>query len=131
MPYKHGMGRHTTPLNVPEAPVFYPTWDEFKDFNKYVEFLETTDAPKAGICRIVPPAEWVPRKIGYKVEDLNYNIGGPIKQYFNQVGVKGTYQTKGILKPAMSVQVKLFFVLSYIFAISEMISSFNPILFNT
>ena len=109
MPYKHGMGRHTTPLNVPEAPVFRPTMEEFKDFNKYVEFLETTDAPKAGICKIVVPNEWVPRKIGYKIEDLNYTITGPIKQNFNQVGVKGTYQTKGILKPAMTVQVKFFF----------------------
>ena len=99
------MGRHTTPLNVPEAPVFYPTMEEFKDFNKFVAYLETTDAPRAGICRIVPPAEWVPRKIGYKIEDMNYTISGPVRQQFNQVGDKGMYQTKGILKPEMSVKV--------------------------
>ena len=105
MPAKNGMGRHTTPLNVPEAPVFYPTMEEFKDFNKFVAYLETTDAPRAGICRIVPPAEWVPRKIGYKIEDMNYTISGPVRQQFNQVGDKGMYQTKGILKPEMSVKV--------------------------
>ena len=105
MPARNGMGRHTTPLNVPEAPVFRPTMEEFRDFNKYVSCLETTDFPKAGICRIIPPAEWIPRKIGYNVEDLNYVIAGPVKQHFNQVGVKGTYQTKGIIKPPMSVKV--------------------------
>ena len=105
MPARNGMGRHTIPLNVPEAPVFRPTWEEFKDFNKFIEYIETTDAPKAGICRIIPPPEWIPGKIGYKVEDLNYTIGGPVKQCFNQVGMKGTYQTKGIIKQAMSVKV--------------------------
>ena len=105
MPAKNGMGRHTTPLNVPEAPVFYPTYEEFKDFTKFVEYLETTDAPRAGICRIVPPAEWIPRKIGYKIDDLNYTINGPVRQQFNQVGDKGMYQTKGILKPKMTVKV--------------------------
>ena len=105
MPQINGMGRHTTPYNIPEAPKFYPTWDEFKDFNKFVENLETTSAPKAGICIVVPPKEWIPRKVGYDIDTLNYTINGPVKQSFNTVGISGTYQTKGIIKPSMTVKV--------------------------
>ncbi|KAK3159414.1 hypothetical protein QOZ80_2AG0149820 [Eleusine coracana subsp. coracana] len=42
-----------------EAPVFYPSEEEFKDTLKYIENIR----PKAelyGICRIVPPPSWKP-----------------------------------------------------------------------
>ena len=61
-------GRCTTPVQVPECVTYRPTWEEFKGFEKYVEYLESQGAHKAGIVKIVPPPEWVPRKEGYDLD---------------------------------------------------------------
>ncbi|XP_057964048.1 putative lysine-specific demethylase JMJ16 isoform X2 [Malania oleifera] len=42
-----------------EAPVFYPTEEEFSDTFKYIASIRQT-AELYGICRIVPPASWKP-----------------------------------------------------------------------
>ncbi|KAG8084850.1 hypothetical protein GUJ93_ZPchr0010g9654 [Zizania palustris] len=42
-----------------EAPVFYPTEEEFKDTLKYIESIRPLAEPY-GICRIVPPSSWKP-----------------------------------------------------------------------
>jgi jumonji domain-containing protein 2 len=31
---------------------FSPTWDEFKDFSKYIDYIEQQGAHKAGLCRV-------------------------------------------------------------------------------
>ncbi|KAL6991825.1 hypothetical protein U1Q18_009936 [Sarracenia purpurea var. burkii] len=44
---------------IDEAPVFYPTFEEFEDTLGYIAKIR----PKAeayGICRIVPPPSWIP-----------------------------------------------------------------------
>ena len=38
--------------NVPTIMVFRPTWDEFKDFNKYMKFVESVGAHKAGLAKV-------------------------------------------------------------------------------
>lgn len=38
--------------DYPEIMVFRPTWDEFKDFSKYVEYMETQGAHKAGLAKV-------------------------------------------------------------------------------
>lgn len=38
--------------NMPKIMTFRPTWEEFKDFNKYIEYIETQGAQKAGICKV-------------------------------------------------------------------------------
>ncbi|CAF1690300.1 unnamed protein product, partial [Adineta ricciae] len=43
----------------PEAPVFYPTCDEFADPLEYVEKIRPI-ASRAGLCKIIPPKEWQP-----------------------------------------------------------------------
>uniref|UniRef100_A0A6V7QYG7 Lysine-specific demethylase JMJ18-like n=1 Tax=Ananas comosus var. bracteatus TaxID=296719 RepID=A0A6V7QYG7_ANACO len=44
---------------IDEAPVFYPTEEEFKDTLGYIATLRSK-AEKYGICRIIPPSSWKP-----------------------------------------------------------------------
>ena len=37
---------------VPKIMVFRPTMDEFKDFNRYIEYIEQLGAHKAGIAKV-------------------------------------------------------------------------------
>ena len=48
--------------------VFRPTWEEFKDFNKYMAFVESVGAHKGGLAKIIPPKEWTARKSGYNLK---------------------------------------------------------------
>ena len=43
--------------DLPEAPVFYPSADEFADPMKYLDSIRTQAEP-AGVIKIVPPKEW-------------------------------------------------------------------------
>lgn len=36
----------------PKIMVFRPTWDEFKNFDKYVEYMESKGAHKAGLAKV-------------------------------------------------------------------------------
>ncbi|XP_066148944.1 uncharacterized protein [Euwallacea fornicatus] len=82
--------------------VFRPTWEEFKNFGKYVQYMESMGAHKAGLAKVIPPPEWVPRKGGYDVEKLNVTIPAPICQVVT--GKQGLYQQINIQKKAMSVK---------------------------
>ncbi|KAK9083466.1 hypothetical protein Scep_029937 [Stephania cephalantha] len=44
---------------IGDAPVFYPTEEEFKDTLKYISSIRPI-AERYGICRIVPPSSWNP-----------------------------------------------------------------------
>ncbi|XP_050375974.1 lysine-specific demethylase JMJ17 [Argentina anserina] len=46
-------------LNIPSAPVFYPSEDEFRDPLEYIYKIRA-EAEPYGICRIVPPESWKP-----------------------------------------------------------------------
>ena len=37
---------------VPRIMVFRPTWDEFKDFPAYIEYIESKGAHKAGLVKV-------------------------------------------------------------------------------
>lgn len=49
----------TTLLNIPQAPVYYPTEEEFKDPLEFIDKIRA-EAESFGICRIVPPKSWKP-----------------------------------------------------------------------
>lgn len=46
-------------LEIPDAPVYYPTKDEFMDPLTYIQKIRP-EAEQFGICKIVPPPEWDP-----------------------------------------------------------------------
>ncbi|XP_064088840.1 uncharacterized protein LOC135203058 isoform X2 [Macrobrachium nipponense] len=96
MAEKSKMGDH------PKIMVFRPTWDEFKDFKTYIEYIESQGAPKAGLAKIIPPPEWCPRKQGYDLESLDLTIPAPICQVVT--GKQGLYQQINIQKKAMTVR---------------------------
>jgi len=87
---------------IPRIQVFRPTYEEFKDFTKYVEYMESQGAHKAGLAKVIPPPEWIPRKKGYNLEDLNLTIPAPICQVVT--GKQGLYQQINIQKKSMTVQ---------------------------
>ena len=37
---------------IPEIMVFRPTYEEFKDFSKYIEYIESQGAHKAGLAKV-------------------------------------------------------------------------------
>lgn len=37
---------------IPKIQVFRPTWEEFKHFDKYVEYMESQGAHKAGLAKV-------------------------------------------------------------------------------
>ncbi|XP_077271581.1 lysine-specific demethylase 4C isoform X4 [Temnothorax americanus] len=87
---------------IPRIQVFRPTYEEFKDFTKYVEYMESQGAHKAGLAKVIPPPEWVPRK-DYKKEDLDHLvIPAPICQVVT--GKQGLYQQINIQKKSMTVE---------------------------
>ncbi|XP_041989274.1 probable lysine-specific demethylase 4B [Aricia agestis] len=82
--------------------VFRPTWEEFKDFNKYIQYMESKGAHKAGLAKVIPPPEWIPRKSGYNLDDLNITIPSPICQVVT--GKQGLFQQINIQKKSMTVK---------------------------
>ncbi|KAI8426809.1 hypothetical protein MSG28_014492 [Choristoneura fumiferana] len=87
---------------VPVIQTFRPTWEEFKDFNKYIQHMESKGAHRAGLAKVIPPPEWVPRKSGYDLNDLNITIPSPICQVVT--GKQGLFQQINIQKKAMTVK---------------------------
>jgi len=92
--------------DVPSIMVFRPTWEEFKDFNKYLQKIEDLGAHKAGLAKIIPPKEWIPRRSGYNLrteKDLaNMKIPSPICQVVT--GNRGIYQSINVQKKSMTVK---------------------------
>ena len=86
--------------------VFRPSWEQFKDFNKYLAYIESVGAHKAGLAKIIPPREWVPRRAGYRLDrntDLaELKIPKPISQVVN--GNRGVFQAFNVQKRTISVK---------------------------
>uniref|UniRef100_A0A182LTV5 [histone H3]-trimethyl-L-lysine(9) demethylase n=1 Tax=Anopheles culicifacies TaxID=139723 RepID=A0A182LTV5_9DIPT len=89
-------------MSIPRIMVFRPTWEEFQDFPAYIDYMESKGAHKAGLVKVVPPPEWVPRKQGYDIKDINVTIRTPISQVVS--GRQGLYQQLNIQKRSMTVQ---------------------------
>ncbi|XP_059200581.1 lysine-specific demethylase 4A isoform X2 [Centropristis striata] len=79
---------------------FYPTVEEFKNFSRYVAYIESQGAHKAGLAKIVPPKEWKPRGSYDDIDDLV--IPAPIQQVVT--GQSGLFTQYNIQKKAMTVR---------------------------
>lgn len=64
----------------PRIMVFRPSFEEFKNFAGYIEYMESKGAHLAGVAKVIPPPEWKPRKSGYNIDDINMTIPAPICQ---------------------------------------------------
>uniref|UniRef100_A0A7N8YKK6 [histone H3]-trimethyl-L-lysine(9) demethylase n=1 Tax=Mastacembelus armatus TaxID=205130 RepID=A0A7N8YKK6_9TELE len=79
---------------------FYPSAEEFKNFSRYIAYIESQGAHKAGLAKIVPPKEWKPRKSYDDIDDLM--IPAPIQQVVT--GQSGLFTQYNIQKKAMTVK---------------------------
>lgn len=72
-----------------DVPVFHATDEDMAD--SFGDFIEAIDARLAGpgICKIVPPPGWTPRRQGYS-KRLEFDIPQPIRQI--ATGSKGLYR---------------------------------------
>ena len=84
------------PLEVYKYKTYEPTMEEFHNFREFIEKIEFEDqAHLAGIVKIKPPKEWVPRRAGYGIETFSdIIIRSPKKQRFQWHGDWGAYHCK-------------------------------------
>nr|XP_020452382.1 lysine-specific demethylase 4B-like [Monopterus albus] len=78
---------------------FRPTMDEFKDFAKYIVYMESQGAHRAGLAKVIPPEGWKPRKSYDTIEDMV--IPAPIMQVVT--GQSGLFTQYNIQKKSMTV----------------------------
>lgn len=78
---------------------FRPTMEEWKDFNKYIGYMESQGAHRAGVAKIIPPKEWKARQTYDDINDIL--IGTPLQQVASgRAGMFTQYHKK---KRAMTV----------------------------
>ncbi|XP_075896722.1 lysine-specific demethylase 4B isoform X2 [Nelusetta ayraudi] len=78
---------------------FRPTMEEFKDFAKYIVYMESQGAHRAGLAKVIPPEGWKPRKCYETIEDMV--IPAPITQVVT--GQSGLFTQYNIQKKSMTV----------------------------
>ncbi|XP_058256832.1 lysine-specific demethylase 4B [Hemibagrus wyckioides] len=78
---------------------FRPTMEEFQDFAKYIVYMETQGAHRAGLAKVIPPKEWKPRRSYDTIEDMV--IPAPIMQVVT--GQSGLFTQYNIQKKCMTV----------------------------
>lgn len=79
---------------------FYPTMEEFRNFSRYIAYIESQGAHRAGLAKVVPPKEWKPRVSYDDIDDLV--IPAPIQQLVT--GQSGLFTQYNIQKKAMTVR---------------------------
>nr|XP_045002020.1 lysine-specific demethylase 4D-like [Jaculus jaculus] len=73
--------------------VFRPTMEEFSDFNKYIAYMESQGAHRAGLAKVIPPKGWRARQSYDNISDIL--IAAPLKQLVSgKAGVFTQYHRK-------------------------------------
>ncbi|NWU82751.1 KDM4B demethylase, partial [Onychorhynchus coronatus] len=78
---------------------FRPSLEEFRDFGKYVAYMESQGAHRAGLAKVIPPKEWKPRRTYDDIDDMV--IPAPIQQVVT--GQSGLFTQYNIQKKPMTV----------------------------
>uniref|UniRef100_A0A8C5DRD6 Lysine-specific demethylase 4B n=1 Tax=Gouania willdenowi TaxID=441366 RepID=A0A8C5DRD6_GOUWI len=78
---------------------FRPTMEEFKDFAKYIVYMESQGAHRAGLAKVIPPEGWKPRSTYETIEAMV--IPAPIMQVVT--GQSGLFTQYNIQKKSMTV----------------------------
>ncbi|XP_075452613.1 lysine-specific demethylase 4C isoform X3 [Ascaphus truei] len=79
---------------------FRPTLEEFKDFNKYLVYMESKGAQRSGLAKVIPPKGWKPKRHYDDIDDLV--IPAPIQQMVT--GQSGLFTQYNIQKKPMTVK---------------------------
>ncbi|XP_072918919.1 lysine-specific demethylase 4A-like [Hemitrygon akajei] len=79
---------------------FYPTMEEFQNFSRYIAYIETQGAHRAGLAKVVPPKEWKPCRSYDDIDDLV--IPSPIQQVVT--GQSGLFTQYNIQKKPITVR---------------------------
>uniref|UniRef100_A0A8C5P8T3 Lysine-specific demethylase 4B n=1 Tax=Leptobrachium leishanense TaxID=445787 RepID=A0A8C5P8T3_9ANUR len=94
------MGSEAAPQNSScKIMTFRPTWEEFQDFAKYIAYIESQGAHRAGLAKVIPPKEWCPRKTYDDLDEMV--IPAPIQQVVT--GQSGLFTQYNIQKKPMTV----------------------------
>ncbi|XP_044056636.1 lysine-specific demethylase 4A isoform X1 [Siniperca chuatsi] len=78
---------------------FTPSKEEFRDFSRYIAYMESQGAHKAGMAKVIPPKGWKPRRTYDDIDDLV--IPAPIQQVVT--GQSGLFTQYNIQKKPMTV----------------------------
>ncbi|XP_030582874.1 lysine-specific demethylase 4A isoform X1 [Archocentrus centrarchus] len=78
---------------------FTPSKEEFKDFGRYIAYMESQGAHRAGMAKVIPPKGWKPRRTYDDIDDLV--IPAPIQQVVT--GQSGLFTQYNIQKKPMTV----------------------------
>uniref|UniRef100_A0A674P4M4 Lysine-specific demethylase 4B n=1 Tax=Takifugu rubripes TaxID=31033 RepID=A0A674P4M4_TAKRU len=103
-------GTELPPIPLPQPPMgaknpsckvmtFRPTIEEFRNFAKYIVYMESQGAHRAGLAKVIPPEGWKPRKSYDTIEDMV--IPAPIMQVVT--GQSGLFTQYNIQKKSMTV----------------------------
>ncbi|XP_041316647.1 lysine-specific demethylase 4B isoform X2 [Pyrgilauda ruficollis] len=91
---------HPSPQNPGcKIMTFRPSLDEFRDFGRFIAFMESQGAHRAGLAKVIPPKEWKPRRTYDDIDDMV--IPAPIQQVVT--GQSGLFTQYNIQKKPMSV----------------------------
>nr|XP_045002021.1 lysine-specific demethylase 4D-like [Jaculus jaculus] len=73
--------------------IFRPTKDQFNDFEKYIAYMESQGAHRAGLAKVIPPKGWRARQSYDNISDIL--IAAPLKQLVSgKAGVFTQYHRK-------------------------------------
>ncbi|KAE8609864.1 hypothetical protein XENTR_v10011932 [Xenopus tropicalis] len=93
-------GENENPNSSLRIMTFYPTMEEFRNFSRYIAYIESQGAHRAGLAKVVPPKEWKPRTCYDDLDDLV--IPAPIQQVVT--GQSGLFTQYNIQKKPMTVK---------------------------
>ncbi|XP_051929796.1 lysine-specific demethylase 4A isoform X3 [Hippocampus zosterae] len=79
---------------------FTPSMEDFRDFRRYVAYMESQGAHRAGMAKVIAPKGWKPRKTYDDMDELV--IPAPIQQVVT--GQSGLFTQYNIQKKPMTVQ---------------------------